>query len=273
MSEVGGSALTDDSDMGPRERAKAGTRGKRRKARPLWQELVVLALVAVLVAYLVKTFLVGVYFIPSGSMENTLLIGDRVAVDKLTYRLHDIHRGDVVVFNGVDSFTPEGAVSPASTNPLARAVRGAASLVGLAPPNERDFIKRVIGVPGDHVVCCDKQGRITVNGTPLDEPYIYPGDAPSTTAFDVIVPEGRLWVMGDHRGSSADSRSHLGDPGGGTVPEDRVIGRARAVIWPFSELKRLPTPATFQQSTLSAGTSAGTGSLADRAPPTHLSRS
>jgi len=209
-------------------------RARHRAGRPLWQELAAVVLVALLVAFLVKTFVVGVYYIPSGSMEDTLRIGDRVAVDKVSYRFHDIRRGDVVVFDGADSFTPEGDVAPAPTGLGPRLVRGLASLVGLAPPNETDFVKRVIGTPGDRVACCDPQGRVTVNGVPLDEPYVHPGDAPSTTEFDVVVPEGRLWVMGDHRSSSADSRAHLGDPGGGMVPEDRVIGRVRAVLWPFS---------------------------------------
>src|SRR6478735_5024314 len=201
MSEIGAEPASVSSDADAyvgRRRSDKPARRRERRPRPLWQELTVFLLVTVLVAFLLKTFIVGVYFIPSGSMENTLRVGDRVAVDKLSYRLHDIHRGDVVVFNGVDSFTPEGSVAPASTNPFVRFVRGAAGLVGLAPPNERDFIKRAIGIPGDHVVCCDEQGRITVNGTPLDEPYLYPGDVPSLTTFDVIVPEGRLWVMGDH---------------------------------------------------------------------------
>ena len=230
-----------------RHTAPAGTRRKARPPRPLWQELVAFLLVAFLVAYLLKTFFLGVYYIPSGSMENTLRIGDRVAVDKLGYRLHDIERGDIVVFDGLGSFTTEAELPDDSAGPVTRAFRGAAGLVGLAPANERDYIKRVIGIPGDRVACCDRQGRVTVNGVPLDEPYIYPGDPPSGTPFDVVVPEGRLWVMGDHRSASADSRSHLGDPGGGTVPVDRVVGRARAIIWPFGNVGRLGVPETFKQ--------------------------
>jgi signal peptidase I len=216
----------------------------------MWLEVSAVLVVAVLVAAVVRTFLLGVYFIPSGSMENTLLINDRVMVDKVSYRFRDIERGDVVVFDGDGSFTPEGFVADPPTDPLGRVWAKARSLVGAAPSSEEDFIKRVIGVPGDRVVCCDPQGRITVNGVALDEPYLYPGDVPSTTKFDIEVPPGRLWVMGDHRGASADSRAHLGDPGGGTVPQDQVIGRAVAVIWPFSRLARLSRPATFQQDAL-----------------------
>ena len=247
--------------------APSARHGRERSSRPLWLELVVLLVLAVLCAFLVRTFLAGVYFIPSGSMENTLRIGDRVVVDKLGYRLHDVHRGDIIVFNGRGSFTTEGDVAPSPVSPLRRLAQQLGRAVGAAPPSETDFIKRVIGVPGDRVACCDAQGRLTVNGVPLDEPYLYPGNPPSSTRFDVVVPAGRLWVMGDHRDASADSRSHLGDPGGGTVPVDRVIGRARVVIWPFGHVKRLPTPATFGQPALAAGTPAATRSLSGRAPP------
>ena len=113
-------------------------------------------------------------------------------------------------------------------------------------------MKRVIGVGGDRVQCCDASGRLTVNGVPLDEPYLYPGDVPSRDAFDVVVPAGKLWVMGDHRSISQDSRAHLGDPGGGFVPEDRVIGRAFAVVWPFGRFEGLGRPAAFEDPALDA---------------------
>jgi signal peptidase I len=113
---------------------------------------------------------------------------------------------------------------------------------GLVTPDSTDFIKRVIGVGGDRVTCCDTDGRITVNGVPLLEDYLYPGDAPSLQPFDVEVPEGMLWVMGDHRSASADSRSHLGSPGGGFIPEDAVVGRAMNVVWPLSRLSSIPLP-------------------------------
>ncbi len=210
-------------------------------------ELVLLVALTLAVAGLIRTFLVQPFFIPSESMENTLRVGDRVLVDKLSYRFHDIRRGDVVVFNGLDSFTPEVRVDE-SSNPVVRGLRSVGAAVGVAPPGEKDFIKRVIGVPGDRVVCCDPQGRVTVNGTALDEAeYLFPGNVPSEAAFDVTVPAGRLWVMGDHREASADSRAHTGDPGGGTVPEDKVIGRAFSVVWPPGNMTGLGTPATFDR--------------------------
>ena len=218
-----------------------------RSRRTSWLELVLLVALTLAVAGLIRTFLVQPFFIPSESMENTLRVGDRVLVDKLSYRFHDIHRGDVVVFNGLDSFTPEVEVDEPS-NPVVRGLRSVGAAVGVAPPGEKDFIKRVIGVPGDHVVCCDPKGRVTVNGTALDEAeYIFPGNAPSDATFDVTVPAGRLWVMGDHREASADSRAHTGDPGGGTVPEDKVIGRAFSVVWPPGNMTGLGTPATFDR--------------------------
>jgi signal peptidase I len=227
-----------------RERAPGESSDSRRTS---WFELVLLVALTLAVAALIRTFLVQPFFIPSGSMENTLQVGDRVLVDKLSYRFHDIHRGDVVVFNGLDSFTPEVQVTEPS-NPVLRGLHAFGAAVGIAPPGEKDFIKRVIGVPGDRVVCCDAKGRVTVNGTALKETaYVFPGDVPSEATFDVTVPAGRLWVMGDHRAASADSRAHTGDPGGGTVPESKVIGRAFSVVWPPGNMTGLGTPPTFDR--------------------------
>ena len=215
-----------------------------------WKEVPILLLVAFGLAFLVKTFLVQAFYIPSGSMENTLQVGDRVLVNKVVYHLRPIARGDIVVFNGVDSFTPEVRIAEPS-GPVAQTFTWLGRTFGFAPPDERDFVKRVIGIPGDHVVCCNAKGQITVNGVALQEAeYLYPGNTPSDNTFDVIVPEGKLWVMGDHRAASSDSRAHLGDPGGGFVPTDRVIGRAFAVVWPFSDAEILSTPATFDQPAL-----------------------
>jgi signal peptidase I len=196
------------------------------------------------VAALVRTFLVQPFYIPSGSMENTLHVGDRVLVDKVSYRFHDIQRGDVVVFDGADSFAPEVRRDPG--NPLLRPLTALASAFGLAPPGEHDFIKRVIGLPGDRVACCDRSGRVTVNGRAIEEQaYLFPGDRPSKDFFSIKVPPGRLWVMGDHRAASVDSRAHLGDPGGGTVPEARVIGRAMVVLWPLNRIGGLARHSTY----------------------------
>jgi signal peptidase I len=225
-----------------------------------WRELPVLVVVALLLAILVKTFLVQAFFIPSGSMEKTLhgcpdCNGDRVLVNKVIYKIRDIHRGEIVVFNGVDSFDNEVPEAPPASG-LQKVVRGVTRLVGLGAPGEKDYIKRVIGLPGDRVACCSN-GHVTVQpkgsskSIELHEPYLYEDDrevfcAAGTDAQcpagaqGVLVPEGRLWVMGDHRGASSDSRAN------GTIPIDKVIGRAFVVVWPFRRAKTLPVPDPFR---------------------------
>ncbi|MGA0979201.1 MAG: signal peptidase I [Candidatus Nanopelagicales bacterium] len=220
---------------------------KQRARIPAWLEFPLLIVGAFLVAFVVKTFLVQAFYIPSGSMEDTLQVGDRVLVNKVVYHLRPVERGDVIVFDGTGSFISGDIVEPERT-PVESLGRLVGEIVGLAPPRDTDFIKRVIGVGGDRVVCCDVDGRITVNGVPLDErPYLYRNNPPSKQSFDVLVPEGTLWVMGDHRSASADSRAHMGDPGGGFVPVDKVIGRAFAVVWPFGNAQILEIPAPFEQ--------------------------
>lgn len=186
-------------------------------------------LIGVVLVALIRAFLVQSFVIPSGSMEPTLMVGDRVLVSRIDYRGGSVQRGDVVVFDGSGVFDPEPA--PARST-LAGVGRGIAKAFGV-PVGSKDYVKRVIGLPGDRVVCCDAEQRITVNGTPLTEPYVAPDDTPSDVRFDITVPEGRLWVMGDHRSDSADSRAHLGDPGGGMVPLTNVVGRVVAVWWPL----------------------------------------
>lgn len=182
-----------------------------------------------LLSVLTSTFALQPFRIPSGSMEGTLQVGDRIVVNKLAYRFGgEVQRGDIVVFDGSGIFTASGS----GRGSLSGVLRAAGAAVGLGRPSDTDYVKRVIGTGGDSVRCCGSRGRIEVNGTPLDEPYIYPGDKPSDVRFDIRVPEGRLWVMGDHRSDSADSREHLGSPGGGTVPLDRVIGRVEWIGWP-----------------------------------------
>jgi signal peptidase I len=169
-----------------------------------------------------------------------------VVVDKLSPQLgKQITRGQIIVFHDPGNWLGREPVQR-SANPFSRWVKKSLVFVGLLPSDgERDLIKRVIGVPGDRVRCCDPQGRVTVNGTSLVEPYVFPNNPPSVQRFDVTVPKGRLWVMGDHRSESADSRFHLGDPGQGTVPIRSVVGPAFVVLWPPSHLGRLTVPATF----------------------------
>ncbi|MFI6523005.1 signal peptidase I [Spirillospora sp. NPDC050679] len=245
-----GEESTDDDAGGKRK-------DKDKKQGSFWKELPVLIGVALVLALVIKAFAVQAFYIPSGSMENTLQIGDRVLVNKIVYHTRDIARGDIVVFNGVASWDPETDIQE-PTNPVAKVLRAIGSAFGVAP-NEKDYIKRVIGVPGDTVKCCDAQERVTVNGVPLDEKsYLFTDPAtgeqnkPSNERFEVKVQEGQLWVMGDHRELSYDSRSHRGDPGGGTIPVNRVIGRAFVIVWPPSRIGTLPIPETFKQPALKA---------------------
>jgi signal peptidase I len=242
-------------DAGPGE--AGGSAGPRTRGFSARRLVVTLVLAGVIVG-LVRVFLIQTFVIPSGSMEPGLQVGDRVVVSRLDYRFGSVQRGDVVVFDGDGVFAD--AEPPGSL--LARVGRGVARAFG-NPVGETDFVKRVIGVAGDHVVCCDSRGRITVNGRALDEPYVYPGDAPSETPFDVTVPAGKLWMMGDHRSSSADSRDHLGDPGGGMVPVDSVVGRVVAVWWPWDRATGVGRPATPASA---SAPPAGTGVLTEIGP-------
>lgn len=212
------------------------------RGRPWW-ELPLILLIAVLLVLGLTAFVAKPFSIPSGSMERTLQVGDRVLVNRLVYHFRPIERGDVIVFDGTDSFVAQSSVP--TRDPFTGLVTAVGQAFGVLPPDGSDFVKRVIGLPGDRVQCCDTQGRLLVNGEPIQEPYLYPGDVPSEQAFSVLVPEGKLWVMGDHRSQSADSRAHLGDPGGGMVPESKVIGRVMAVVWPPSHWGAVPVPDSY----------------------------
>jgi signal peptidase I len=221
--------------------------GKAVKKKSFWRELLTIVVAAAVLTLVVKAFVVQVYRIPSASMENTLLIGDRVLVNKLIYHFRGIARGDIVVFSGEDSWGP--AAAPPSSDPVLRVFDDVLSDIGLHS-SQTYYIKRVIGLPGDTVACCTDL-KVTVNGVPLNEgSYVYPGNAASAFSFKTKVPAGYVWVMGDHRGDSEDSRYHPNEPGGGAVPESEVVGRAFLVIWPPTQFRDLPIPSTFTQAAL-----------------------
>lgn len=246
--------------------ARPAARGRRRSL-PLWQEVPLLLMIAFVLATLIKTFLVQAFFIPSGSMEQTLLVRDRVLVNKFVYDMRGPRRGEVVVFRGTDSWAPETGVST-NSGMLATAGRMIGGLVGAAPPDEKDFVKRVIGVGGDTVECCDSAGRVVVNGVGLVEPYVYQDNPLAERAFGpVTVPAGRLFMMGDHRVASADSRIYLGDQWRGTIPVEAVIGQAYATAWPANRWGLLQTPATFADVPTALGDPASTPGGSRRAPP------
>jgi len=199
------------------------------------REFPILVIVALAVSLLIKTLLVQFFFIPSGSMENTLQIQDRVAVNKLPFISKNISRGDVVVFRDPSNWLPEPFVG--DENKIVSKVKEGLVLVGVLPnPAKQYLVKRVLGVAGDEVICCTKSGKLTINGKVAVEPYIFAGNKPSELKFNVTVPEGKIWVMGDHRSASADSRYHQDDMNNGFVPVSRITGRAYAIIWPIKNI-------------------------------------
>jgi signal peptidase I len=231
----------------PAEPVNRGRHRKRARKQPLWRELLILLSIAILLTVLIQSFIGRVYSIPSGSMEQTLhgcpgCTGDRVFVDKMVYRFNDPAPGDVVVFRGPPAWTQNDLTVLPPSNTFASGLRWLGSLVGLAPPNERDFVKRVVAIGGQTVECCDNRNRVLVDGRPLDEPYIFwqNGRPNSQAPFPKVrVPEGALWVMGDNRNDSCDSRCQGGgkDVNGGlngVVPVDDVIGKARYIVLPPS---------------------------------------
>ncbi|MBT2423111.1 signal peptidase I [Streptomyces sp. ISL-22] len=249
------------------ERRKLQRKVKRRRRRSAIKEIPLLVGVAVLIALVLKTFLVQAFVIPSGSMEQTIQVGDRVLVDKLTpWFGSKPKRGDVVVFKDPGGWLRgEQTTVPKEDPVVVKQVKGALTFIGLLPSDdEKDLIKRVVGVGGDRVKCCDTQGRVTVNGIPLNEDYLYPGNAPSTTEFDITVPQGRLWVMGDHRADSADSRAHQNQDYGGTVSEDEVVGRAMVIAWPLGHWSSLEEPKTYASVSDSAAGSTAAPQLSHR---------
>ncbi len=273
-SRMAGTAARDEA-VGPRaDPDEPGRDNRARKPRSFWRELPVLILIALVIALVIKSFVVQAFYIPSSSMENTLDIGDKVLVNKLVYHFRPIQAGDIVVFNGDGSWEPVPAPASASPDPVVRLYDATLdplyhSILGLfgTAPGQTDFIKRVIGVPGDRVACCTPSGDVTVNGVALHEQsYLYPGNVPSTQRFSVTVGPGRLWVMGDHRSVSWDSRGHMQDPGGGTIPENMVIGRAFMIVWPPSRWRVLSIPSTFGQPGI-APAAAALGAVAGPAAP------
>ena len=199
--------------------------------------------VGVVLLLMVRGLLVQAFYIPSGSMEPTLAPGDRILVNKVG-ATSSLKRGDLVVFDGTRTFGSSPGAGSEQPSAMGTVMGAMASMLSIQT-DQSDYVKRVVGLPGDHVVCCDASGLITVNDVALHEQYLYPGDVPSDLTFDVTVPSERVWLMGDHRSDSSDSRAHLGDPGGGMVRLNDVIGRAAVVYWPPSRAGILRAPASL----------------------------
>ncbi|MET0766046.1 MAG: signal peptidase I [Aeromicrobium sp.] len=211
----------------------------KKRQLPVWQESILLVLTAMVMAVIVKTFFLQAFYIPSESMEPTMLVDDKILVQKVSYWGGDIKRGDIVVFDD-----PGGWLGPEESRRASNPLQSALEKVGLFPTGGH-LIKRVIGVSGDKVKCCT-DGKLTVNGIELDEPYVADESATADQTFEVTVRKGYLWVMGDNRGNSSDSRAHQGDPGGGQVSEDSVVGKAWVRVWPLGRAGFIHKPKTFE---------------------------
>lgn len=216
-----------------------------KKALPLWQEVIVLLTTALVLAVVVKALFVQAFFVPSASMEPQFVQGDRILVEKISYWNDDMHRGDVIVFDD-----PGGWLGPAESREAIGLAQRGLEAIGLYPTGGH-LVKRVVGVEGDRVVCCDSRSRVTVNGVPLREgQYLNEGIAPSEQPFDVTVPADSLWVMGDNRPASGDSRVHTGDPGGGFVPVRGVVGKVWSIVWPLDRVEILDRPGVYDDESL-----------------------
>ncbi|WP_238695135.1 signal peptidase I [Ornithinimicrobium flavum] len=240
----------DASAGAPEDGAGSAPQGRRRRrGGGPWaalKELLGIAATALVISFLIKTFLAQAFWIPSGSMEDTLVYGDRVMVSKIQAGPMAVDRGDVVVFEDPGGWLPPS--QQVDRGPVVGAAVRALEFIGVAPASQGNhLIKRVIGMPGDTVVCCDAEGRLTVNGQPLDEEaYLFPGDVPSTSEFEITVPEDSVWLMGDHRSNSRDSRANDDGTGqAGSVPLDAVVGQAFVLLYPFDHFTWFTVPDTF----------------------------
>ena len=222
---------SDNTFSGQQEEGSSEHKVKVKKSGSFLRETAVVIISALVLSVLVRTFIFQAFYVPSESMENTLLINDRIVVSKISTRLSGINRGDVIVFHDPNNWLGDGF-----TNPYDTRVGHVLQFLGIVPTNSgRDLVKRVIGVGRDRVECCDPSGRIMRNDLPIDEPYIKPGSATDQVKFNVLVPDGYVFVMGDNRGNSEDSRFHL-NLNNGMVPLKDVVGRVSFRVWPFDRI-------------------------------------
>jgi signal peptidase I len=218
-----------------------GGHSRERKKMSWWQESLLLLALALGTSIVVKAFFVQMFFVPSASMRPELVEDDRILVEKVSMWDGEVARGDVVVFKD-----PGGWLG---ATPEPTGLQALLSMVGLYPDGGH-LVKRAVAVGGDRVVCCDRQGRITVNGVPLEEgEYLRSDVTPSQREFEVVVPDDAIWVMGDNRSNSQDSRFHMDGSADGAVPEKNVVGKVWAIVWPTDRWEVLETPDTYGQVT------------------------